>query len=173
MLLAFLSFTACQEDSLDPLPTKVVGQFVTLDITQPTMEFDDIENTAFRGIISTPGNNIAKYELFVRRRTPNGIITSDLVLLQTITTFPYELVVTPAQIATALGVDRSTLQVGDIYRFIGYSYDSNGHKAGYNNLSGIVKTTVTMRQGYKWSCDVKAVINPEDPFNSYAPFTNF
>ena len=173
MLLAFMSFTACQEDSLDPLPTKVVGQYVTLDITQATMEFNDIENTAFRGILDAPGKNVAKYELFVRRRTPNGVITSDLVLLQTITSFPYELNITPAQIAEALGVDRSVLQIGDVYRFIGYSYDASGRKAGYNNIAAIVRSTESMKQGYKWSADVKAEINPQDPFNSYAPFSNF
>lgn len=173
MVLAFMSFTACQEDSLDPLPTKVIGQYMTLNITQPTLEFDNIETTAFRGTLDAPGKNVAKYELFIRRRTPNGVITSDPVLLQTITTFPYELNITPAQIADALGVDRSVLQVGDVYRFIGYSYDASGRKAGYNNIAAIVRSTQSMKQGYKWSADVKTVINPDDPFNSYTPFSNF
>lgn len=172
MLLAFLSLTSCEEDSLDPLPTKVAGQFVKMDIIQRTMESNFLETTAFRATLSTPGNNIVKYDLFVRRRNPNGFNTSNFVLLKTITSFPHDLVVTPQDIANALGVDRSTLENSDNYRFVGYSYDANGAKAGYNNLAASWRVVDAMKQGYRWTVNLIPEIDPDaDPFDTYQGFS--
>ncbi len=170
LLMLGVAFTSCEDDSLDPLPTKVIGQYVVLDATQRSLDYTDLPNAAFKGTLSVPANNVARYELFIRRRTPNGINTSDFVLLETITSFPYQLNITPAKIATALGVSESTLQDGDIYRFIGYSYGFDGTKVGFNNLSATLRNTDTMKQGYKWSANMSSTINPAVPFNIYTPF---
>ena len=169
LIIAFF-ISSCEDDSTDPLPIKVPGQFVKLDIQQRSLDFSNINTTAFRGTLSVPANNVVRYELFVRRRNPNGINTSNFKLLQTITTFPYELNITPAQIAAAVGTDVASLQTGDIYRFIGYSYDAAGNKAGFLNLSAELRNNATMKQGYKWSVDLPTAIDPLVPFNSYENF---
>lgn len=171
VLLAFVSFTSCEQESLDPLPVKVAGNYVTIDAYNTSMDFTQIDNTAFRGMLRTPGNNIVRYELYVRRKTPNGVNTSNFVHLQTITSFPYEFNITPAQIADALDVDLSTLEAGDTYRFLGYSYDAAGHETSFLNLSAVVRTTPTMKQGYKFSANLVSVINPENPFPLYDTFS--
>ncbi|SCY82661.1 hypothetical protein [Flavobacterium caeni] len=169
---AALTFSSCEQESLDPLPEKVEGMYVILNVQQATLEFDNFETTAFRGTLTNPSSNIVRYELFVRRRNPNGVSTSNTKLLETITSFPHQLEITPAKIAAALEVPVTELAVGDVYRFIGYSYDASGTKTGYNNLSAVLRTTPTMKQGYKWSANAAAVINPGDPFNIYTPFSN-
>jgi hypothetical protein len=171
LILSFVGFTSCEDDSLDPLPNKEIGNYVILNATQRSLDYSDLSNAAFKGTLSVPGGNIVKYELFIRRRNPNGVNTSNFVPLETITSFPYELNITPEKIATALNIAVSDLQDGDIYRFIGYSYSADGTRTGYNNLSAVLKTTETMKQGYKWSANMDSTIDPLVPFNIYTPFT--
>jgi hypothetical protein len=171
LFLSLVCFTSCEDDSLDPLPNKVIGNYVMLNATQRSLDYSDLSNAAFKGTLSVPGNNIVKYELFIRRRNPNGINTSDFVLLETITSFPYELNITPEKIAAALDINVSDLQDGDVYRFIGYSYTADGTKTGYNDLSATLKSTETMKQGYKWSANMDSTVDPLVPFNIYTPFS--
>src|SRR6187402_589941 len=86
-----LSFSSCEQDeSLDPLPLKVDGQYVRLDVSSDRLNFNDLPNAYFGGTLSTPSNNIAKYELYIRRETGSGV-TADYVLYTTVTSFPYVL----------------------------------------------------------------------------------
>lgn len=166
MLLAFFSLSSCEQESLDPLPTKVEGNYVTIEAYNTTMDWTDVNNASFRGVLKTPGNNIVKYDLYVRRRSPNGDNSGNFVLLQTITSFPYEFNITTTQIADALGLQVSDLQKGDIYRFLGYSYDASGRETTFLNLSAIVRTTPTMKQGYKFSARLE-IDDPTVPFPLY------
>jgi hypothetical protein len=63
------------------------------------------------------------------------------------------------------------LKDGDIYRFIGYSYNAQGVKSGFLNLSRVVQSTASLKQGYKFSVNLSSTIDPENPFNNYAPFS--
>ncbi len=173
LLFTFLAlvFFSCEKDeSLDPRPDLVAGQYIRLNVVNNSIDFNNIGTSAFVGEISDPSNTIVKYELFIRRRNANGVNTSDFVLFKTITSFPYQLNVTAQDIATVLGVNVADLQDGDIYRFIGYSYDSNGNKVGYLNLSRTVQSTPSMKQGYRFSTNLSSTIDPDNPFNNYAPF---
>lgn len=170
LISCVFAFTACEDDSLDPLPIKVQGNYVILNATQRSLDYSDLSNAAFKGTLSTPSNNIVRYELFVRRRNPNGVNTSNFVPLETITSFPYELNITPEKLATALNIQVSDLQDGDIYRLIGYSYTADGTKTGFNNLSATLRNTETMKQGYKWSTNMDSTVDPLVPFNIYTPF---
>jgi hypothetical protein len=166
-----LFFSSCEKDeSLDPRPDLVAGQYIRLNVISNSIDFNNISNSAFVGEISDPSKTIAKYELFIRRRNANGINTSDFVLFKTITSFPHQLNVTAQDIATVLDINVSDLQDGDIYRFIGFSYDSNGNKVGYLNLSRTVQSTPSMKQGYRFSTNLSSTIDPDNPFNNYAPF---
>lgn len=172
---ALSTFSSCEQDSLNPLPVQVKGSYVLLDLKQASLEFDNFETTAFRATLSNPSNNIARYELYVRRIDNNGFATGDYKLLKTITAFPHELNITPYDLANALEIQPTDLRVSDVYRFNAYSYDASGNRTTYNDLSAILRTTPTMKQGYRWSADAKTVIVPPPvgiPYNIYTPFTN-
>lgn len=163
------SFFSCEKDeSLDPLPTIVGGQFVRLDITKKLLAYEDINNAEFGGYLTTPSNNVVKYELYVRYTSTLDVTGNNYVLLKTITTFPYDLKITPAELAQALNLPLSSLSDGDSFRFLGYSYDANNNIADYNSLSSVVKTQPGMKQGYKFV--TKLALNPiiaQNIFDNY------
>lgn len=168
-LLVAFSFSSCEEDHLNPLPEKVLGQYMKLDIKTRELDMKDLENTAFGGTLSNPSGNVAKYELFVRRRT-GGFLTGDYVLLQTITSFPHELRVTPQMLATALNVNVSELLNTDVFAFFAYSYDAAGNRAGYLNLARIIQITPGMEQGYRFNTRLNMnpiALDADTPYNNY------
>ena len=172
LLAVALLFGACEQESLNPLPPKIQGMYVAIDFDQVTLELNKIETTAIRATLTNPGSNITRYELFTQRRDSQGEYSGPMVPLLTVNSFPYQLAITPQMLADAIGIEVSEIAAGDIYRFIAYSYDAGGTKVGYNNLSAILRTTESMKQGYRWSCDARLEINPDDPFNPYTPFIN-
>lgn len=161
-LLSFVfTFSSCEDESLSPLPIKVEGQFVKFNIANKQFDLADLDHTTFGGTLVSTAGNIVKYELFVRRTNGNGDVTGDYVLLQTITSFPYELVLTPVQIATALGITVADLQAGDRYSFLGFSYDGNGKKVGFANLSRSVQIANFVEQGYKFNTQLSTPVDPD------------
>ena len=156
LLFSVFFLQSCEKDqSLDPRPLIIDGQYVRLDITSKRLNFDDITNTYFGGTLSTPGSNnkVAKYNLYVRKTDINQFAT-EFVLLKTVTSFPYELKVTPQDIATALNVPESSLVFGDLFRFYGESFDNNGTRVDFYNLSATVQSTASMKQGYRFITDM-------------------
>ena len=150
LFAGLVSLSSCEKDeSLDPLPLKLQGQYVKLDVSSDRLNFSDLPNAYFGGTLSVPSNNVVRYELFVRRELGSAP-TADYKLLTTVTSFPHELKVTPNDIAAALEVDPSTLQNGDYYRFYAVSYDANGNKAQYRDLSRNIATENTLEQAYRF-----------------------
>ena len=168
VFIAF-SFLSCEDDSLNPLPEKVSGQYMKLDIKTRQMNVNDISNTAFTGTLSNPSGNVVKYELYVRRRDASGYLTGNYVLMQTITSFPYELKITPQMIADTYGLNVADLKQSEVYTFFAYSYDAAGNKAGYINLARILQVTAAMEQGYKFntSLDVPLPLDAEVPYDNH------
>jgi hypothetical protein len=153
IFIAF-SFISCEDEDLSPLPVKVSGQFMKLDIKTKQLHFDDFENAAFTGTLSNPSGDVVKYELFVRRYDKDNFLTSDYVPLLTVTSFPYELVITPQMIADALGLQVSDLKESEKYAFYANSYNANGNKANYSSMARIIQVTDTMEQGYRFNTDL-------------------
>lgn len=146
-----ISFYGCErQDSLDPRPVLVDGQYVRLDITDKVFALEHPETAVFGGLLTTPGNNVQRYELYVRRKNAAGIITGNNVKLLTISSFPYELKITPQMIADVLGISVSDLEIGDFYGFSGVSYGFDGTKVEYINLSGTVRSQPGMKQAYRF-----------------------
>lgn len=170
LLLVAFSFSSCEEDHLNPLPEKVLGQYMKLDIKSREMDMRDMENANFGGTLSNPSGNVVKYELYVRRRTTGRFLTSDYVLLQTITSFPHELRITPQMLATALNVNVSELLDADVFGFFAYSYDAQGNRAGYLNLARIIQVTPGMQQGYRFN--TKLTLTPT-AFDADTPYNNY
>ena len=154
-ILTFFAFSSCEkDDSLDPRPVIVSGQYVRLNITQKRLNFDDINNTSFGGTITTPGNNVATYNLYVRKKDIFGFATP-FVLLKTVTAFPYELSITPNDIAAALNVPVSSLVFGDNYRFYGESFDAAGNRADWYSLSATIQgAPASYKEAYRFVTDM-------------------
>ena len=150
----FFCILSCERDeSLDPRPVIVAGQYVKLDITKKRLNSDDIANASFGGRLTTPGGNVAKYNLYVRKSDIFQIGT-EFKLIKTVTSFPYDLNITPADLATALNVPVSSLVYGDIFRFYGESFDASGNRCDFYSLSTTVQSTTSMKQGYRFITDM-------------------
>ncbi len=150
--LFIFTFSGCEkDDSLDPRPVFVNGQYMRLDIKRDRLNANDIANTSFGGTLTNPSGNVVRYELFVRM-TQAGVLQSDYIPYDVpITTFPTELEITPAKIAAAYGIDVSKLAKGNAFRFIAVSYDANGNRAAYQNLSQTVKSNAAYKQAYRFN----------------------
>lgn len=143
-------FSSCEkDDSLDPLPVKVGGQFARLDITSKVMKAYDPENSYFGGLLTAPAGNIAVYKLYVKRRNEFGI-SSEFALVKTITSFPVELKIYERDIAEALGLDPAAIGFGDEYYFYAESFDAQGKMANYFSLSATVQGAPGMKQAYRF-----------------------
>ena len=152
IFMALLSVSGCQtEDSLDPRPVIVNGQYVRLDITNKVLTFEHMETAVFGGQLTAPGNNVKKFELYVRRTSNSGVTAGNYKKINLdVQSFPYDLKITPQILADALEIPVAELQVNDKYNFLGYSYGFDGTEIGYNNLSSTVKTAPGMKQAYKF-----------------------
>lgn len=154
--LSLFSLFSCERDeSLDPRPIIVTGQYMRLDITHKRLNVDDIDNTYFGGALAAPGlgNPVVKYNLYVRKTDINQFAT-EFKPLMTITSFPTELKVTPNDIATALDVPVSSLVFGDVFRFYAESFDAAGKRVDFYNLSTTVQSTASMKQAYRFITDM-------------------
>jgi hypothetical protein len=170
VVLSFFILSSCEEDkSLNPRPVIVDGNFVRLDITRQHFIYEDINNTDFGGDLTTPGNNVAQYDLFVRRRNPFGVL-SEYKHLTTITTFPTNLSITPQMVADALGMQLSELEVGDNYHFRGVATGFDGTVTDFNSLSATVRGLPSYKQAFLFKTDLELnqeVFVPNDNGNYF------
>jgi len=162
LFISLFALSSCEDDSLNPLPVQQLGQFMKLDIdpNHKQMDYNNMNDTYFGGILSNPTNNVVKFELMVRRTT-SGELTGDYIPLTTITSFPYDLRITPAQLVEVLGIQLSDIKAGDSFRFYGYSYDSNGNVAHYRSLASIVRTTNALEQAYRFNTSISAILDAD------------
>ena len=167
LILVAFSFHSCEDDDLNPLPEKVPGQYMILNIKNNRLEYTDIANTAFTGTLSNPSGDVVKYDLYVRRYTKENFLTGDYVLLDTYTSFPMELSITPQKIASTLGLSVSDLEVGEKYAFYAYSYNASGNRVSYSNLARIIQVTNPMNQGYRFVTDLAIVTPTSEAFDNH------
>lgn len=173
LLLVFFSFSSCEKDeSLDPRPLLVNGQFMRLDITKDRFDATSaatMATTSFGGSLTNPSGTVVRYELYVRV-TIGGILQSDYVPYDVLTSFPQELSITPAKVQQAYadaGITIPALTAGNQIRFIGVSYDSAGNRAAYGNLSRTVQTSPGYKQAYRFNLECKTNLTEE--VNNYEP----
>ena len=174
-MVLLLSFNSCQkDDSLDPRPVIVSGSFMRLVITNKRLNFDDLNNTSFGGLLTNPGGTVVKYNLYVRRTDIFGYSPEEFKLVKTITSFPAQLAVTPADIATALGIAVTDLQFGEVYRFYGEAYDAAGVRTDYYNLSTTIQSNPNYYfQAFRFGTDMTDTAHNDAlsnaNFNNYIP----
>ena len=172
LILALFSIASCEDDSTNPLPERVEGKFIKLDVDRfhRQLLFNDISNTYFAGVLSNPGGKVVKYDITIRRTDADGFITSNYVPFLSVTSFPYDLKITPAMIAAALGITVADLQDGDFYRFYGYAYDAEGNVATYSNLSALNRTTEAIEQGFRFNTNLTS--SPDVIVDGTLPYDN-
>lgn len=169
MLVAALCFSSCEKDeSLDPLPLLVEGQYMRLDITRDRIDANNLATSTFGGTLTNPSHTVVRYELFVRW-VRSGTLSSEYIPMasKTITSFPAELSISAQDVQDAYAATGRTitLQTGDIVRFIAYSYDANGVRAGYRDLSATIRGESAYKQAYKFNTSVET--NLTSPINNY------
>lgn len=161
-ILSVLS--SCEKDqSLDPRPQLVSGQFVRLELTydhkyliakssaviNPEFTDAEIQDHYFGGMLTNPSGNVKTYNLYVKKVDLYNNST-EYKLVKTVTSFPYDLRVTLADIASALGLTVNDIKALETFYFYGESFDAKGNRAAFNNLSATVQSAPTMFQGYRF-----------------------
>lgn len=152
LILAFSTtlFSSCEkDDSLDPRAPIVTGLYARLDITNKVISPLDLQNSYFGGILTSPSGKIVKYNLYVKRRDGFGV-ASEFVLIKSITSFPFDLKIYVADIATALNVPASSLSFGDEFYFWAEAFDADGNRSDYYSLSSTVQGAPGMKQAFRF-----------------------
>lgn len=158
-ILIFLTgiFSSCENDeSLDPIPVKVNGTFVYLDITSKVFNIDDA-GSFFGGNLTAPGNNVSRYDLYVRLTNSRGSTAfENFVKLKSISAFPVDLKITLTDIADKLNVPVGDLGLDSEFRFYGESFDSKGVKSDFNNLSTQIRSNLaSYKPAYRFRTVIK------------------
>lgn len=156
LIFTFVLLLSCsKDDSLDPRPVLVSGQFVKFDIKNKVFNSQDLANSTFGGILSAPGNKVSTYKVYVRLF--DGLRPStDFKLLKEVTVFPTDLYFTVNDIATALQVPVTEISLGDFIGFYGESFDSNGNRSDFSNLSAVIAANSgAYKQAYRFNCSVQ------------------
>ena len=152
-ILCFFSSSCTKDDSLDPRPVFVGGNYVRLDITRSRLDVTNLATTSFGGMLTAPNGSVTKYNLYVRKTNIYLFAYTDFKLVKTITSFPTDLSVTPADLATALNVSVGSFAFGDVLRFYGESFDSDGKLTNFYSLASPVQTVTAYKQAYRFGCD--------------------
>lgn len=166
----FLVFISCEKDeSKDPLPNLVAGNYVRVNFTNKILNYDDLTNTYFGGVLTNPGNNISKYTLKVKKRNA-GVFSGDYVTVLTVTSFPNEFKISPSDLATALGVSLSDLKKNDFYFFNAEAIATDGTIVTYNDLSFDIRNNSSMKQGFRFVTQMYEQSLYDSNFLSYNNF---
>lgn len=181
-------FSSCEKDqSLDPRPQLVPGQFMRLELTYehkylianqnpatPDFTPQEIEDQYFGGKLTNPSGNVKTYNLYVKRVDLYNLST-EYKLVKTVTSFPYDLKITLGDICNALGVTVNDIKPLEAFYFYGESFDAAGNRAAFNNLSATVQSAPTMFQAYRFrtrtfsKSELAVPVNYRDYDNYVAP----
>ncbi len=135
------------------------GIFVTFEPGNMNMNSDDIAGTPVTGTFDVRVDNVASHDIYVRRIYDRGESESDLVLLETITSFPYEFSVDGSELAALFGVPLEDI-FGNFFEFNCEATGKNGEIATVDNLHPDFLGAPEQLQGFQFQ---GAVVCPSDP----------
>ena len=172
LLVTFLavSFSACEDIDKDPFEINgndgPFGSFVRLDITTaPVLDVTDIENTEFGGTVRAPSNNVASYELKVRR--VSGGEASDYAPLFSTTTFPAEFIANASNLAAALGLTVPDLLPGDRFDFEATSVGTDGSVVTFDDFGPNLQGGPGEAQGYRFNTFISCPFVLDEAVGTY------
>jgi len=160
-----VAFFSCEDESRIPTPDRVEGAFVFIDKTKPVIDVTQIATSTFEGVLNNPSGNVVKYDLYVRR--VSGGVAGDYVLLESITSFPYNLSVSAGEVATVLGLQLSDILPGDRFDFWAETFDANNVKTTFNELSSFAQAEVGIKQAYQYNTYVSCPFIQADALGVY------
>jgi len=160
-----VAFFSCEDESRIPTPDRVEGAFVFIDKTKPVIDVTQIATSTFEGVLNNPSGNVVKYDLYVRR--VSGGVAGDYVLLESITSFPYNLSVSAGEVATVLGLQLFDILPGDRFDFWAETFDANNVKTTFNELSSFAQAEVGIKQAYQYNTYVSCPFIQADALGVY------
>lgn len=173
LLFTFLavSIVACEDIDKDPYEINGVdgpfGSFVRLDITSAAvLDVTNIDGTVFGGTVSAPSNNVASWDLKVRR--VSGGQASDYVPFLNITSFPAEFAATPAGLAAAFGLTSADLIPGDRFDFEATSTGTDGSVVTFDDFGPNLQGGPGEAQGYRFVTFLSCPFIQADAVGTYA-----
>lgn len=135
------------------------GIYVTFDPGNSNINSEDIEGTPITGTFDVPADNVASHAVYVKRIYDGGASETDYVLLETITSFPYDFSVDGNELATLFGVPVEET-FANFYQFNCEATGTNGELATYDNLHNDLIASAEQLQGFRFR---GAVVCPSDP----------
>lgn len=165
LLLLTVAFFSCEDESRIPTPDRVEGAFVFIDKTKPVIDVTQIATSTFEGVLNNPSGNVVKYDLYVRR--VSGGVAGDYALLESITSFPYNLSVSAGDVAAVLGLQLSDILPGDRFDFWAETFDANNVKTTFNELSSFAQAEVGVKQAYQYNTYVSCPFVQADALGVY------
>jgi hypothetical protein len=159
IFLAFVSFSCEKEGMLltrDDIPN---GVYVTLEIDNNVIDAADLAGSPVSGTFDAPSGNVASHAISVRRIFNAGSDTSDYLLLETITEFPTEWVLTANELADAFGISMDDAY-GDYYEFECEATGTDGSVATFQNLDADITGSSGQLQGFRFTA---MYVCPSDP----------
>ena len=135
------------------------GIFVTFEPGNMNINSEDIAGTPITGTFDVRVNNVASHDVYVRRIYDQGESESDYVLVETITTFPYEFSIDGNELAVLFGVPVEEI-FGNFFDFNCEATGENGEVATVDNLHPDFLGAPEQLQGFQFQ---GAVVCPSDP----------
>ena len=147
------------------------GIYVTFVPGNSNINSEDIDGTPITGTFDVPAENVASHAVYVKRLYDDGESESDYLLLETITSFPYDFSVDGNELADLFGVPVEET-FANFYTFNCEATGTNGDVATYDNLHNDRIGSAQQLQGFRFQ---GAVVCPSDPdviIGTYTSVTN-
>jgi len=170
IILAVLAF-GCETPMLIDPDDVDKGIYVTFVVGNTNINSADIEGTPITGTFDNPSVNVASHDVFVKRIYDDGESESDYVLVESITSFPYDFSVDGNELASLFGVPVEET-FANFYQFNCEATGMNGQLADYDNLHNDLIGSAEQLQGFRFR---GAVVCPSDPdviVGTYTSVTN-
>ena len=164
-LVLLISFTSCEDENKNPLLDEVPAAYVFIDIENPVLDVTDLQSSTYGGVITAPANNVASFDVSVRR-VSDGIGTDYFPVYST-TSFPADFRVSATDIANALGLNLIDLLAGDRFDFVGTSMGVDGSIVSINNLATDIASEPGQKQAYTLTTYISCPFVQEDMVGTY------
>ena len=132
--LLLVSTAACTDDS-KVLPIPPAGASVTFVPESKVIDFANLDTSAFAGVIDDTGGNVESFTISAYVEKADGTKTP-VGVLETITTFPYNLSYTGSFILSTLGLTVSEVAPGDTVKYTGVALTTDGRTFTADDVNG-------------------------------------